>query len=72
MYTSASVPLSQKLHELIIEKAMPVNEKDTEAAENLSPKAVADPEISRRGGRAPRRWAWTPEAVTFRKFCMSK
>ena len=24
------------------------------------------------GGRGPRRGAWTPEAVTFRKFCMSK
>ena len=27
--------------------------------------------ISRRG-RGPRRGAWTPKAVTFRKFCMSK
>ena len=25
-----------------------------------------------RGGRGPRRGAWTPEAVTFQKFCMSK
>ena len=24
------------------------------------------------GGRGPRGGAWTPEAVTFRKFCMSK
>ena len=28
--------------------------------------------ISRRGGRGPRRGAWTTEAVTFQKFCMSK
>ena len=27
--------------------------------------------ISRRG-RGPRRGAWTPEAVTFQKFCLSK
>ena len=25
-----------------------------------------------RGGREPRRGAWTPEAVTFQKFCMLK
>ena len=24
------------------------------------------------GGRGPRRGAWTPEVVTFLKFCMSK
>ena len=24
------------------------------------------------GGRGPRRGAWTPEAATFRKICMSK
>ena len=28
--------------------------------------------ISRRGGRRPRGGTPTPEAVTFRKFCMSK
>ena len=34
--------------------------------------AVADPGFSV-GGRGPRRGgAWTPEVVTFRKFCMSK
>ena len=41
MYTSASVPLSQKLNELVIEKAMPVNAKDTEVAENTSPKVYS-------------------------------
>ena len=36
-------------------------------------KTVADPGFPVGGGRGPR-WggAWTPEAVTFRKFCMSK
>ena len=33
--------------------------------------AVADPGFPV-GGRGPRRGAWTPEAVAFRKFCMSK
>ena len=32
---------------------------------------MADPGFSA-GGREPRTGAWTPEAVTFRKFCMSK
>ena len=34
-------------------------------------KAVADPGFPV-GGRGPRRGAWTPETVTFRKCCMSK
>ena len=33
--------------------------------------SVADPGFPV-GGRGPRRGAWTPEAVMFRKFCMSK
>ena len=33
--------------------------------------AVADPGFLV-GGRGPRRGAWTPEAVMFRKICMSK
>ena len=32
---------------------------------------VADPGFPV-GGRGPRRGAWTPEAVTFQKICMSK
>ena len=32
---------------------------------------VADPGFPV-GGRGPRRGAWTPKAVTFGKFCMSK
>ena len=31
--------------------------------------AMADPGFPV-GGRGPRRGAWTPEVVTFRKFCM--
>ena len=33
--------------------------------------SVADPGFLV-GGRGPRRGAWTPEAATFRKICMSK
>ena len=33
--------------------------------------AVADPGFPV-GGRGPCRGAWTPEAATFRKICMSK
>ena len=33
--------------------------------------AVADPGFPV-GGRGPRRGAWTPEAATFHKICMSK
>ena len=33
--------------------------------------SVADPGFPV-GGHGPRRGAWTPKAVTFRKFCMSK
>ena len=36
------------------------------------PFAVADPGFPHRGGHGPCRGAWTPKAVTFQKFCMSK
>ena len=39
--------------------------------ENTSKLTVADPGFPV-GGRGPRRGAWTPEAATFHKMCMSK
>ena len=38
---------------------------------NIELHPVADPEFPV-GGHGPRRGAWTPEAGTFQKFCMSK